>query len=188
MTETDWIAQARRGEAAAWAALVDAHQAAAFRLAYLLLGDPADAADVAQDAFLRAWRALDRFDARRPFRPWLLRITANLARNRRRALGRYWAALQRHWRAEPEHGVEVQALSAQQAEAQELWRAVRRLSAADQQLIYLRYFLELSEAETAAVLEVPAGTVKSRLHRALGRLRQVVFHEFPALRPEVVDE
>ena len=82
----------------------------------------------------------------------------------------------------------VPALSAQQAEAQELWRAVRRLSAADQQLIYLRYFLELTEAETAAALEVPAGTVKSRLHRALGRLRQVVLHDFPALRPEVVDE
>ena len=81
MTETDWIAQARQGEAAAWAALVDAHQAAAFRLAYLLLGDPADAADVAQDAFLRAWRALDRFDARRPFRPWLLRITAGASKN-----------------------------------------------------------------------------------------------------------
>ena len=63
-----------------------------------------------------------------------------------------------------------------------MWQAVRRLRADDRQIIYLRYFLDLSEAETAAVLSVAPGTVKSRLHRATRRLRQVVDVEFPALR------
>lgn len=188
MTEADWIARAGQGDDTAWEALVRAHQAAAFRLAYLFLGDPADADDVAQEAFLRAHRALGRFEAGRPFRPWLLRITANLARNRRRALGRYWAALQRRLRAEPEPVTDAHHLAAEQETARALWQAVRRLGPADQQVIYLRYFLELSEAETAAALEVPAGTVKSRLHRALGRLRTLIDHDFPFLRPEVVDE
>ena len=72
--------------------------------------------------------------------------------------------------------------SGEQWEAQTLWKAVRRLSQAEQEIIYLRYLLDLSEAETAAALEVPAGTVKSRLHRAVSRLRGVVQAEFPALR------
>jgi RNA polymerase sigma-70 factor (ECF subfamily) len=185
--EAEWVRRARAGDDAAWEALVRAHQPAAYRLAYLLLGDAADADDTAQEAFLRALRALDRFEPGRPFRPWLLAITANLARNRRRSLGRYWAALQRRLRAEPEPVVDAHTLTVQQLEAQAVWRAVQRLNEADQQVIYLRYFLELSEAETAAALAVPAGTVKSRLHRALGRLRAVIVHDFPSLHPELVD-
>jgi RNA polymerase sigma-70 factor (ECF subfamily) len=61
---------------------------------------------------------------------------------------------------------------------------VRRLSAHEQEVVYLRYFLDLSEAEMSAALDVPPGTVKSRLHRALRRLRMVVDEEFPALREE----
>ena len=65
-----------------------------------------------------------------------------------------------------------------------MWEAVRRLSSREQEVVYLRYFLDLSEAEMAAALDVPPGTVKSRLHRALGRLRAVVDQDFPALREE----
>jgi RNA polymerase sigma-70 factor (ECF subfamily) len=74
--------------------------------------------------------------------------------------------------------------TAQQWEAQTLWQAVRRLRPAEQEVVYMRYFLDLSEAEMARALGVAAGTVKSRLHRALDRLRNVVDHEFPALREE----
>lgn len=182
MLEPELIASARQGEPAGWEALVAHHQEAVFRLAYLLLGDADDAQDVAQEAFIRAYRALERFDSTRPLRPWLLRITANLARNRRRAMGRYVAALQRAWRAEPEPVVHVERATVQQLDAQQLWQAVRRLSAADQEVIYLRYFLELPEAEMAAALDVAPGTVKSRLHRALPRLRAVVEAEFPGLQ------
>ena len=112
-------------------------------------------------------------------RPWLLAITANRARNRRRAVGRYAAALRRL--IVPEAG-ESPALEAHsRIEAQALWQAVRRLSAADQEVIYLRYFLELSVSEAAEAMSVEPGTVKSRLSRALGRLRDVVDRDFPLL-------
>lgn len=187
MIEAEWIERARQHDEAAWEALTRQHQAAVFRLAYLLVGDADDAEDVAQEAFIRAYRALDRFDATRPIRPWLLSITANLARNRLRSVGRYLNALNRLLRAEPEKVINVPEASQQNLEAQALWQAVRRLGEADQQVIYLRYFLEMSEAETADVLSIAPGTVKSRLHRALGRLRNVVERDFPILRKEWVD-
>jgi RNA polymerase sigma-70 factor (ECF subfamily) len=81
----------------------------------------------------------------------------------------------------------VPAYTEQQQEAHALWQAVRRLEQAEQEVIYLRYFLELSEAEMAAALEVAPGTVKSRLHRALRKLRQVVERDFPFLREALAD-
>ena len=80
------------------------HQQAVFRLAYLLLGDADEAEDVAQETFIRAYRALERFDASRPLRPWLLRIASNLASNQRRSIGRYFGALQRLVFLDPEAG------------------------------------------------------------------------------------
>ena len=184
MIEPELLASARQGGAAGWEAIVGRHQEAVFRLAYLLLGDADEAQDVAQETFIRAYRALDRFDASRPMRPWLLRIAANLARNRRRAVGRYWYALQRALLAGQERGQppSVESLSTQAQAAQTLWQAVRRLGRPDQEVIYLRFFLELPEAEMAAALAVAAGTVKSRLHRALKRLRAVIDEEYPDLR------
>jgi RNA polymerase sigma-70 factor (ECF subfamily) len=159
---------------------VYAHQEAAFRLAYLILGDAAEAEEAAQEAFVRAYLSLDRFDESRPFRPWLLKITTNVARNRRRSLGRYWAAVQRWWQANPESMASSSGM-AQRTESELLWQAVQRLRPAAQEIIYLRYFLELSEAETAAALDLPPGTVKSRLHRALKQLKGIVVAEFPEL-------
>ena len=186
MSESDVIASARQGEAAAWEALARQYQAPVFRLAYLLLGDADEAEDVAQEAFIHAFQALDRFDASRPLRPWLLRITANLARNRRRSAGRYWAALQRLFWAEPDPATRVEEKSFQRLSAQHLWQAVRRLNPADQEVIYLRYFLSVPEAEMATALGIMPGTVKSRLHRALNRLRGIIEREFPLLQKERV--
>lgn len=184
MDSGDLISRARRGDDAAWEILVREHQEAIFRLAYLLLGDAHEAEDVAQEAFVRAFRALDSFDSARPLRPWLLRIAANLAHNHRRSIGRYVAMVKRAMIASPEPVTGLGERSSQQWEAQTLWEAVRRLSSREQEVVYLRYFLDLSEAEMAAALDVPPGTVKSRLHRALSRLRVVVDTEFPALREE----
>lgn len=182
MAESALVSRARQGDDAAWEALVREHQQPIFRLAYLLLGDSDDAEDIAQEAFIRAFRALDSFDAGRPLRPWLLRIAANLARNRQRSVGRYLAALRREFLGAPERVAALGERSGEEWEAKTLWQAVRRLATADQEIIYLRYFLDLSEAETAAALTIAPGTVKSRLHRALGRLRIVVDKEFPTLR------
>lgn len=177
------ITLARQGDETAWAALVQQEQAAVFRLAYLLLGDADEAADVAQETFVRAFRHLARFDAARPLRPWLLQIAKNLAYNRRRSLRRYLAAVQRWWQTAPA-SAELLDATAQEQEAQELWQAVQQLQANDQEVIYLRYFLDLSVAETAATLGVAEGTIKSRLSRALARLRTVVEREFPDLYKE----
>lgn len=182
MTESELIAQARGGSEEAWDALVRAHQGPVFRLAYLLMGDAHEAEDIAQETFIRAFRALDRFQTDLPMRPWLLSITTNLARNRRRSVGRYLAAVRRFVQSSPEPVTSGGVGSTQAWEAETLWQAVRRLSQADQEVISMRYFLELSEAETAAALGVPPGTVKSRLHRALARLRVVVDGEYPSLR------
>ena len=180
MDESTLIRHAMNGDAAAWESLVQAHQESVFRLAYLLLGDPDDAEDTAQESFLRAWKYLKRFDRARPLRPWLLSITANLARNRRRSAGRYLAALMRAFREEPV-SVRIEEKSLQNLEANELWQAVQNLNLTDQQIIYLRFFLDLSVTETAQVLQVAAGTVKSRLSRAIEKLRSIIQQDFPVL-------
>src|SRR5512133_885580 len=147
LDEPTLIRHAINGDMTAWESLMMLHQESVFRLAYLLLGDPDEADDTAQESFLRAWKYLKRFDATRPLRPWLLSITANLARNRRRSAGRYIAALMRAFREEPA-SVPVEEKSLQDLEANELWQAVRNLSRTDQQIIYLRYFLDLSVTES----------------------------------------
>ncbi len=181
--EATLIQQARQGDDAAWEMLVRQHQEAVFRLGYLLLRTPAEAEDVAQEAFVRAFLALDSFDDERPFRPWLLQITRNLAKNRLRTLSRYWQMVKRWW---GEQDTAVSASSIRPDESVRLWQAVQQLRPKAQEVIYLRYFLELSEAEAAAALDVPAGTVKSRLHRALQQLKGVIEADFAELK-EIIE-
>ena len=157
-----------------------AHQEPVFRLAYLLLGDPDEAEDIAQETFLRAYKALKGFDLERPLRPWLMRIASNLAHNRHRSLGRYLAALTRFARQDPDA---IQQTSFKPGnEGQTLWQAVRKMKRPFQEVIYLRYFLDMSESEMVAALDVPAGTVKSRLHRALSKLRGIIERDYPELK------
>jgi len=183
LDESALVQNAANGDAAAWESLVGVHQDAVFRLAYLLLGDPDDAMDVAQESFLRAWRHLHSFDASRPLRPWLLSISANLARNRRRSAGRYFAALLRAFRDEPV-SERIEEQSVRNFQARELWKAVQKLNVLDQQIVYLRYFLDVPVAETAEILKVAEGTVKSRLSRALEKLRDIIRQDFPLLSEE----
>lgn len=173
----------QRGDAEAWDALVREHQEAVFRLAWLMLGDADEAEDVAQETFIHAYKARGRYDTALPLRPWLMRICTNRARNRRRALGRYLAALRRTVLNEPEP-IGIVERGMQHIDAQTLWQAVRRLKHDDQIVIYLRYFLDMPEAEMAGALNVAHGTVKSRLHRAIARLRDVVQRDFPGLHQE----
>lgn len=180
--DTDLAGRARLGDENAWELLMRAYQEPVFRFAYLLSGDPDDAEDIAQETFIRAYRALERFDLARPLRPWLLSICANLAHNKRRAVGRYLAALQRLLQAEPVAAASIEEKSSRRWQAQSLWHAVQKLSKNDQQVIYLRYFLEMSTEEVAQSMDIAQGTVKSRLHRALERLRAVVERDFPDLR------
>lgn len=150
------------------------HQDIAFRTAYLLTGSAADAEDAAQAGFVKAWTALPRFRRGAPFRPWLLRIVANEAHNRRRSAGRQEALRLRSRTALPPEDAapspERAALGHEQRG--ELLAAVSRLDERDRDALTCRYFLELSEDETAAVLDVRRGTVKSRTARALVRLKR----------------
>jgi len=167
----------RRGDRDAYAQLVARHAPVALRTA-ALLGAGGDAEDVVQEAFVKAYGSLDRFRAGAPFRPWLLRIVANEARNLHRAAGRRAAREQRSWQLTERlllSRVDDPAATALSRERQEaLVRGLARLSPAHRQVVTCRYLLDLDEAETAAVLGWPRGTVKSRLHRALGRLRDAL--------------
>ena len=148
------------------------HQQLAFRTALVFARNAADAEEAAQDAFLKAWRALPRFDPERPFRPWLLAIVANEARNRRRSAGRREAlAIRAASSADAGEAAppELTLIVAERHAA--LVSALEALDARDRQVIACRYLLELTEAETAAALGCRPGTVKSRLSRALDRLR-----------------
>ena len=168
-TESVLLSRARGGDLDAYEQLVRLHQQTAFRTALVLTRNAADAEEAAQDGFVKAWRALGRFDAARPFRPWLLAIVANEARNRRRAAGRREALALRAEVGAPAGSPEGEVLVAERDSA--LAAALERLDARDREVIACRYLLELSEAETAAALGCRAGTVKSRLSRALARLR-----------------
>jgi RNA polymerase sigma-70 factor, ECF subfamily len=173
LDEAELLTRAKRGDLRAYGEIVELHQTIAFRTAWLITGSAADAEEAAQDAFLKAHRALRRFREGAPFRPWLLKIVANEARNRRTAAGRRERlALRAAEERRPGDAVPSPEAALLEAERRsELLAAVERLDERDRIAIACRYFMELTEEETAAALGVTRGTVKSRLSRALGRLR-----------------
>lgn len=180
MEERQLVEHARHGDAAAYAELVRQYQEVAFRTAYLVTGDPSDAEEAAQDAFIKAFYALDRFKQDSPFRPWLLRIVTNEAHNRQRSARRRARLSLRFAGARPSGGAapspEVTAL--EHESQQELMDALAALDERDRIVIAYRYFVEMSEAEMAVALDCPPGTVKSRLSRAMQRLRtQIVANQ-----------
>ena len=173
LEDEELVERARRGDVAAYEVLVRRHREVAVRAAYLV-GGGADAEDAAQEAFVKAFAALDRFRPGAPFRPWLLRIVTNEARNRRRSAGRQAAlairAADQGLARDAAPSPEAAALADE--ERRELLSAVNRLRDEDREVIGFRYLLGLSEEEIAQALERPRGTVKSRLSRAMARLRE----------------
>jgi RNA polymerase sigma factor (sigma-70 family) len=172
--ESDLVERAREGDLGAYGALIDMHEGIAFRTAYLIARNEADAVEAVQEAFYRAFAALGRFQRGAPFRPWLLRIVANEAKDRRaagarqRALALRASALATVGKAAP--SPEDATIAREQREA--ILTALERLGERDRLVIIYRYFLDLSEEEMALALACPRGTVKSRLSRALERLRR----------------
>ena len=167
------IARAQRGDAAAYEEIVQRYQQVAFRTAYVITGSSADAEDAAQDGFVKAYWALDRFRPGADLRPWLLRIVANEARNRVRSSGRrHQLALRLTEGFRPgDAAPSPEAVAVASDERRRLLAMVNALGEDDRLVIASRYFLELSGEETAAALGIPEGTVKSRLSRALARLK-----------------
>jgi RNA polymerase sigma-70 factor (ECF subfamily) len=174
MDEAMAVGLARAGDVDALAWLVRRYSAAAVRLAAAVCGSSADAEDAAQEAFVKMFYALDRFRPGAPLRPWLMRIVANEARNQQRS-GRRRAALATRGAssaAPPAPAAEDFVIAA--AEADAVLAALATLGERDRLVIGYRYFGGLSEGEMADALGCRQGTVKSRLARALDRLRPVL--------------
>jgi RNA polymerase sigma factor (sigma-70 family) len=172
--ERDLVLLAQEGDARAYEALVRAHQEIAFRVAYVITRNAADAQDAAQEGIVKAWRALGRFRAGEPLRPWLLQIVANEARNRVRSTGRRerlaLLAAEDVSSGEAAPSPEDAVLDADARRT--LLAALEQLPDQAREILACRYLLELSEDETASVLDIRLGTVKSRTARALDRLRE----------------
>ena len=166
-SERRLVREAQHGSAEALAALYAAHWRRAHRAAYLVVHDAAAAEDIAQDAFLAAVDALDRFDRRRPFAPWLHRIVVNRAID--------WARREALRRSVDDDPAE-RAAAERPAEAigGELMAALAELPADQRGAVVLRYLLDYTPGEIARMLELPRGTVNSRLRRGLDRLRDLI--------------
>jgi RNA polymerase sigma factor (sigma-70 family) len=174
--DSELLARAQRGDPAAYEEIVQRYQQVAFRTAFVITRSAADAEDAAQEGFVKAYRALASFRTGADPRPWLLRIVANEARNRVRSVGRRHQLELRLAEGSRPGGAapspEAAAIAAE--DRTRLLALVNQLGDEDRQVIASRYFLELSGEETAAALGIPEGTVKSRLSRALARLRTLV--------------
>ncbi len=168
-SEAALVRDAQRGSSEALEELFKRHWRRAHRAAYLVVGDGAAAEDIAQESFLAAIRALDRFDRRRPFGPWLHRITVNRAIDfaRARAL-RGESALTAAGEA---------AAPAPETLSDELVLMLAGLAPEHRAVVVLRYLLEYTPGEIAKILELPRGTVNSRLRRGLDRLRPLIEEE-----------
>jgi len=178
LDENTLVVRAKRGDAPAYEELVRMHQGIAFRVALLAAGDASDAEEAVQDGFVKAYGALGRFREGAPFRPWLLRIVANEARNRRRSAGRRAGlALRVAAAASGDAAPSPEAAVLTHERQAELVTALGQLDERDRDVLVHRFVLELGEEETAAALGVRRGTVKSRTSRALERLRAVVGEE-----------
>jgi RNA polymerase sigma-70 factor (ECF subfamily) len=164
--ERAWVRGAQAGSASDLEALFRAYWPRAFRAAYLVAHDAAAAEDIAQEAFLAAIRSLDRFDRTRPFGPWLHRIVVNRAIDWSRA---------RKLRAESELPEGIPSTEqAHDSDADRLAAAIARLPLEQRAVIVLRHLLEYTPGEIAELLDLPRGTVNSRLRRGLDAIRELL--------------
>lgn len=197
--EAETIRRCQRGETAAFASLITHYEREALRLAYLLTGDRFLAEDIAQESFLRAYRAIARFDTSKPFRPWLLRIVTNQARmthrtSRRTAevsldalldAGSDTAAMRPTVTfplMAPDLSAQIGALDEQAALAQALATLTRK----QREAVVLRYYLELSDGEIAQVMQCRPDTARHRIYDGLRALERIIRRQHPWLLEDYV--
>jgi RNA polymerase sigma-70 factor (ECF subfamily) len=167
--EAALIRQARRGSADAIEALVRRHWDAAHRAAYLIVHDAGAAEDIAQEAMLAAVRSIDRFDRRRPFKPWLHRIVVNRSLDLLRARTR-----RQEVSVEVTGPVADAPVQAPDVLSDELMRALAELAPDERALVVMRHLLGYRSPELGRMLGMPAATVRTRLARAITRLRELL--------------
>jgi RNA polymerase sigma-70 factor (ECF subfamily) len=167
--ERDLVRRARDGDQEAFRCLVERHHEQVYRTAYAVLADAAGASEVEQDAWVNAWRGLDRFRGEASFVTWVTRLTLNAASD----------YLRRHARRPTEvrlDGFDVAERPAawRVEERDEIDRAMRALGRDARDVVALRYGLDMTVPQIAAALGCPQGTIKSRLHGALAQLRRAL--------------
>ncbi|MEN8151056.1 MAG: sigma-70 family RNA polymerase sigma factor [Planctomycetota bacterium] len=168
--ERSAILMCQKGSKDAFGTIVKRYMRRAYLAAVAIVGNRDDAMDISQEAFVKAYRAIGRFDPDRPFYPWFLRILRNqcfdwLRKRRARPAGDLVAEL-------PDNRMNPEVLARRDEIRDEVWSAVRKLSERDREIIVLRHFQHLTYAEIAETLGIPQGTVMSRLFTARSRLRE----------------
>lgn len=170
-SDNELIRWSQAGDHDAFGALVRKHQRAALRIATVTLGSATDAPDVTQEAFVKAYGAIGRFRNNERFEPWLFRIVANTAKNHRRSSQRRGALVTRAAAVATVPESEPGDLAIRHQESERLVAALNTLSYQDRLILTYRWYSELTETEIAQALSCRRGTVKSRLSRAMSRLR-----------------
>jgi RNA polymerase sigma-70 factor, ECF subfamily len=171
MDSQELIARARRGDGAAFGALVEGDLSAMVRLAAVVSGNPSDAEDIVQEALTKVLQSLRRFDETRPFRPWFAAIVANQARNWKRSRGRRQRLVERISGQANPPARSVDELVIEADEGSRVVAALQGLEPPDREVLALRFLAGLTEKESADALGIALGTVKSRTSRALSRMR-----------------
>jgi RNA polymerase sigma-70 factor (ECF subfamily) len=172
--DRDLIQRARRGEADAFGELVTRYQTSVFNVCYRILYERGEAEDLAQEAFLRAYQRLDRFDLERPFGPWIRRVAANLCLNHLAA--RPVPAAELDEERDPDPGERPEAASEARQQAEEIRHALASLPPHYRAVVELRHYQDLSYDEIAAALGIPLSDVKSHLFRARRLLAEKIQH------------
>lgn len=166
MDEATWIRRAQAGDKAGFAALFEQHRTRAIRTAYLMTQDRHLAEDLTQEAFVRAYLAIRKCDPARPFAPWLMRILINLCRTAMQRRGRQMVVA-----ALPDEGASDRGYADAEDRVQ-VWGALQRLEPVHREVLMLRYYHDFADAEIAEALDIPVGTVKSRLFHARRHLER----------------
>ena len=170
MEDRELLARADAGQTVAYAELLRRHQGPALRVAAVISGSSDEAADIVQDAFIRAHGRLGSFRGEGSVRSWLLRVVANQAKNHVRSRGRRRRSEDHHFRLQVQWTESAELVAERNLEHAHVADALGRLDQRDRAILGCRFVAGLSESETADVLGIPLGTAKSRTSRALDRL------------------
>jgi RNA polymerase sigma-70 factor (ECF subfamily) len=169
------VERARAGDRAAFSALVLRHQTVVYRVCYRILGNPDDAADATQEAFLRAYRRLDSFRGQSAFKTWLMRLTVNVSLNERDRRKPTVPLDGASHDEQPDLAIPDPATVLVRAEAaRQLHQALQHLPSNHRAAVVLRDLEGFSYAETATALGVPEGTAKGWSHRGRARLKDLL--------------
>lgn len=168
-TEAQWIAEARSGDKEAFSKLVEKYQRPVFSVCYRMLGTPTAAEDAAQEAFIRAYQALDRYDPKRSFATWLLSIASNYSIDqlRKKKVTILSMDSDKHaWLAPPDPGPSPEKVALEKEKSALVQSILAELNETDRAAVILQYWHDYSYDEIAETLDLSSSAVKSRLFRA----------------------